>query len=256
MTTNTPAPAQEVRLTDDEIRSIWVEHGLDDEAVEDFGRAIESALLSKLRAPVADERAAFEHWLQHDVDPATISYDHTELTLARAAWQERGRRAALASAPVAGKAPTDDEIIDMAVEPLGIDCDRMPYGVVIFARALLARYAAPQASEAVRDAALEEAADFAAKYIRKFGPGGVATAIRALKSQTAALSAQPGAQKGGSQWQQLADALAKFVDDIPTKHAGEWLQLSGRIKFDAQGVSVSGMALAHPDHKDGGANAG
>lgn len=37
--------------------------------------------------------------------------------------------------------PTDDEIIDMAVEPLGIDCDRMPYGVVVFARALLSRYA-------------------------------------------------------------------------------------------------------------------
>ncbi|MDT0215832.1 hypothetical protein Q9R35_00715 [Alcaligenes sp. AB3] len=36
--------------------------------------------------------------------------------------------------------PTDDEIIDIAVEPLGIDCDRMPYGVVVFARALLSRY--------------------------------------------------------------------------------------------------------------------
>ncbi|MDF2860279.1 MAG: hypothetical protein K0S02_551 [Achromobacter mucicolens] len=47
-------------LTGDEIRSIWVEHGLDDEAVEDFARAIESVLLSKLRAPVDDERAAFE----------------------------------------------------------------------------------------------------------------------------------------------------------------------------------------------------
>jgi hypothetical protein len=38
-------------LTDDEIRAVWVEHGLDDEAVEDFARAIESSLLSKLRAP-------------------------------------------------------------------------------------------------------------------------------------------------------------------------------------------------------------
>lgn len=45
-------------LTDDEIRAVWVEHGLDDEAVEDFARAIESAVLSKLLAPVADERQA------------------------------------------------------------------------------------------------------------------------------------------------------------------------------------------------------
>lgn len=58
MTTHTPAPAQQALLTDEEIRAVWVEHGLDDEAVEDFARAIESALLSKLRAPVADERRA------------------------------------------------------------------------------------------------------------------------------------------------------------------------------------------------------
>jgi hypothetical protein len=63
--------------------------------------------------------------------------------------------AALASAPVAGEAPTDAEIIDMAVEPLGIDYDRMPYGIVKFARALLDQYAAPRASEAVRDALAE-----------------------------------------------------------------------------------------------------
>lgn len=48
------------------------------------------------------------------------------------------------------KYPNDEEIIDLAVEPLGIDCDRMPHGVVVFARNLLSRYAAPQASEAVR----------------------------------------------------------------------------------------------------------
>lgn len=52
-----------------------------------------------------------------------------------------------ASSPVSAE-PTDDEIIDMAVEPLGIDCDRMPYGVVIFARAILSRYsAAPVAAQ-------------------------------------------------------------------------------------------------------------
>ncbi len=52
----TNSPAQPM-LTDEEIRAVWVEHGLDDEAVEDFARAIESALLSKLRAPVADEQS-------------------------------------------------------------------------------------------------------------------------------------------------------------------------------------------------------
>lgn len=51
------------------------------------------------------------------------------------------------SAPVSAE-PTDDEIIDMAVEPLGIDCDRMPYGVIVFARTLLSRYsAAPVAAQ-------------------------------------------------------------------------------------------------------------
>lgn len=43
------------------------------------------------------------------------------------------------AAPVNAE-PSDDEIIDIAVEPLGIDCVRMPYGVVVFARALLSRY--------------------------------------------------------------------------------------------------------------------
>lgn len=51
------------------------------------------------------------------------------------------------AAPVSAE-PTDDEIIDIAVEPLGIDCDRMPYGIVVFARALLSRYSsAPAATQ-------------------------------------------------------------------------------------------------------------
>ena len=105
--------------------------------------------------------------------------------------------AALASAPVAGEVqPTDAEIIDLAVEPLGIDCDRMPHGVVVFARSLLSRYAAPQASEAVRNARAEgflagldqalevlEHDDFATRLQS-------AQVIRTLKSQSSALSAQ------------------------------------------------------------------
>jgi len=39
------------RLTDEEIESIWVEHGLDDCAVHEFARAIESALLGDKPQP-------------------------------------------------------------------------------------------------------------------------------------------------------------------------------------------------------------
>ncbi|UTM01730.1 hypothetical protein MID00_19965 [Alcaligenes sp. NLF5-7] len=58
-----------------------------------------------------------------------------------------GRPIKFADTPVSAE-PTDDEIIGIAVEPLGIDCDRMPYGVVVFARALLSRYSsAPVATQ-------------------------------------------------------------------------------------------------------------
>ncbi|PKD79309.1 hypothetical protein CWS33_28150, partial [Escherichia coli] len=55
--------------------------------------------VSEIAAPVADERAEFERWLLHDGDTAPIGYCATELTLARAAWDERARRAGLACAP-------------------------------------------------------------------------------------------------------------------------------------------------------------
>jgi hypothetical protein len=67
-------------------------------------RAIESALLSKLRAEgvqAGDERADFEDWILTSNVKSHIGYSTDELTLARAAWDERARRAALASAPVA-----------------------------------------------------------------------------------------------------------------------------------------------------------
>jgi hypothetical protein len=65
MTTNTPVPAQrDAVLTDEEItnvlRRLAVRPGDHDFNLgQCIARAIESALLSKLRAPVADERAAF-----------------------------------------------------------------------------------------------------------------------------------------------------------------------------------------------------
>lgn len=59
------------------------------------------------RAPVADERAAFEAWMESQGFALLRDGDSYSLTYARrawAAWQERGRRAAVASAPVAGEA--------------------------------------------------------------------------------------------------------------------------------------------------------
>lgn len=63
------------------------------------------ALLSKLRAPVADERAAFVAWLTGSYpdaysEPEAVRLWHHE-HVAALAWEERARRAALASAPVA-----------------------------------------------------------------------------------------------------------------------------------------------------------
>ncbi|WP_116521041.1 hypothetical protein [Achromobacter insuavis] len=107
------------------------------------------------------------------------------------------RRAALVSAPVAGEAPTDDEIIDMAVEPLGIDCDRMPYGVVIFARSLLSRYAAPQASAEALEiarAALMEIADLADVEADQRG-----VIVNQALTKIARMTAAPQADKDGGQ---------------------------------------------------------
>lgn len=67
-------------LTDDEIRAVWVEHGLDDEAVEDFARAIESAVLSKLRAPVSSIREGFELTYAADADDPACASDLSHFT--------------------------------------------------------------------------------------------------------------------------------------------------------------------------------
>lgn len=110
------------------------------------------------------------------------------------AWNSR---TALKSAHIVCEPqPTDGEIIDMAVQPLGIDRDRIPYAIVVFARALLSRYAAPQASAEIRNAALEEAAEQCEdiySWRGAFGKGllytntlhACAAAIRALKSAPA-----------------------------------------------------------------------
>lgn len=109
-----------------------------------------------------------------------------------------------ASAPVAGEAQKPLAVTDLQGD-VHWKHGRKP-GIAL--------YAAPQASEAVRDAALEEAieavsriptsyATFASgnpQYRPESRPASAAIAdaietLRALKSQRAALSAQPGAQK-------------------------------------------------------------
>ena len=124
--------------------------------------AIETAVLSKLRAPVADERTAFEEWRMKELDPTFVGYTRDELTLARAAWDERARRAALASAPVAGEATSGRQALLEAIHRYGNARAMAEHNIAYrdevrnTADALLALFdAAPQASaEDVRNAAL------------------------------------------------------------------------------------------------------
>ncbi|MFY2995914.1 hypothetical protein ACOTH8_21565 [Achromobacter xylosoxidans] len=74
---------------------------MDDAGLLELGRALEGAVLSKLRAPVADERAAFETWANNSFElhrHAGTEYSSRVTQCAWAAWEAR---AALASAPVA-----------------------------------------------------------------------------------------------------------------------------------------------------------
>ncbi|QDJ44842.1 hypothetical protein [Bordetella hinzii] len=119
--TNQNNSAQPV-LTDDQILLRWdcyvsepsAAYPLTDADKLAFARAVESAVLSKLRAPVADERAAFEAAykrrqgtpidleLLRDGDGYTDGADGARnLNVAWETWQDA--RAALASAPVAGE---------------------------------------------------------------------------------------------------------------------------------------------------------
>lgn len=209
MTTNTPALAQDAVLTDEEIRSFWVEHGLDDEAVEDFARALESALLSKLRAPVADERAAFEAF-QRGVGLNELYLErHPESgqymwTATKEAWETWQARAALASAPVAGEAqrPHLNIVLDHAADRLAEAGMREDASIVRGMKVpndgskTESINAAPQASEAVRLDA--DALDLARAGMELHSPGMPEHTVCAeLVRLAAALSAQPGAQKNG-----------------------------------------------------------
>ena len=204
-------------LTDEEINAAcdWPASNTTMRAENDraMAREVEAAVLrklSKLRAPVADERADFNAWLKTQRNPDDMN--KAELVAAWEAWQERGRRAALASAPVAGEA----DVIWKYTHFTGrIELSLTPFSGPAFVKenwVATPYYAAPQASEAVRDAALEEAAQTAYKALfptndrsdwTEFAESAAyhaeyaAQCIRALKPQSAALSAQPGAQRTG-----------------------------------------------------------
>ncbi len=112
--------------------------------------------LVKLRAPVADERADVNAWLKTQRNPDDMN--KAELVAAWEAWQERGRRAALASAPVAGEAVAWRVTHPRSPAPNWRDAarERPPNKHDVKQQdpdlILELAYAAPQASEAVRDA--------------------------------------------------------------------------------------------------------
>ncbi|MPS76544.1 MAG: hypothetical protein E2591_00545 [Achromobacter sp.] len=221
MTTNTPAPAHEAVVTDDEIIALEIEvGGTFTLGPVPFARAIESALLSKLRAPVAGPVVA---WMTEDGRVATDETKRTGMaSTSRVNFNIPLVRAALASAPVAGEAQKRDEQLRKAVATfLKAYCARYGgiYGQIkkraplqdevlglVFAsrEAPPSDDAAPQASEAVRPS--EDIVILAREGVRVNKPGSPEHAVcvemvklaRALKAYPSdALSAQPGAQNEG-----------------------------------------------------------
>lgn len=104
---NTPQPV----LTDLELLDVGAKHGRPSVSLLPMWRAVEAAVLSKLRAPVADERAAFEAWAttaiaeKYDV---TRNGDHYMEPYTEWAWEVWQARAALAAQAPAANADALD----------------------------------------------------------------------------------------------------------------------------------------------------
>ncbi|KDC72818.1 hypothetical protein [Bordetella bronchiseptica] len=135
-TQNNAAQAQTV-LTDEEYERLWRKdlphqtHRREPKASR-YARAVESTLLSKLRAPVADERAAFERAMRETyqmVDPFNPpqagSYargEHEGIIAALKTVRENFTRSALASTPaVDERAPHIKALQDLR---LGVEMDQ------------------------------------------------------------------------------------------------------------------------------------
>ena len=169
---------------------MWIEHHETGRMVPTYGGPYDSYTI-----PVKDShgdyvRERYDHDLggwrtdeQEDVgvmlvdnQSLVIGPDHPRYD----AIERFAEQPASAPADVPKVEPSDEAIIDLAVEPLGMDFDRMPYGVVKFARALLARYVAPLDAAAIRNAALEDAAN--AVYGPSMTSQHAAAIIRSMKS--------------------------------------------------------------------------
>ena len=152
--------------------------------------------LSKLRAPVADERAewqAFRDWAWQKEGPAGGLMEGQE-----AVWAGWKARAALASAPVAGVAQPVAWLHQCRKKPELNQITMKKHEPALAAKGFrpVPLYAAPQASaEDVRNAALEEAAAFLeskkpattiALVVQAF-----ADEIRTLKQPQASQDARP-----------------------------------------------------------------
>ena len=196
-----------------------------DAGLLELGRAIESALLSKLRAPVADERAArslmpklqslLDRMANDPHTGAMFEADGDTIREAMHLCRAVKVNAALASAPVAGEAmPVEHRL--RSWEKLKTQIGSAEWSVaesvsyrgffMLGLEAAIEHYAAPQASEAVRDAALA-ALQSAQRFIRngiEFGyvrmpdadtPDPAHRTPDLIDAAIRALSAQPGAQK-------------------------------------------------------------
>ncbi|MFU1927540.1 hypothetical protein ACLQ9J_04325 [Bordetella hinzii] len=189
------------------------------------------AVLSKLRAPVADERAALGWYAEHVAGCRKLGPDGDA---ARQALDKDGgerARAALASAPVAGyikpdpAAPTHPRYVSELKYRSAADAEADPEG-----KGWLKVYAAPQASaEDVRNAALEEAAQALdrlhaenRRWHNEFREA--AAAIRALKTQ---------ADKDGGQQRNWVSDWSAAIKSLPMGRA------------DAEGIRSSSNACMY-----------
>lgn len=221
MTTNTPAPATQdpiseaILLLTEEADSLSDCHTRkpgdwagEPEAKAHYDHVLAViASLSKLRAPVADERAAFETFQRGAGLNELYLERHRESgqymwTATKEAWETWQARAALASAAVAGEAQPVAEVVSRYGDPEAfgerdlkvlVDLNSYPYGAKF--------YAAPQASDAVRDAHRQHASAPLLKAARRAVLALAAAAERDAAFQgdydalSAALSAQPGTQQ-------------------------------------------------------------